>query len=151
MQRDSRNERQSWKHNPMVSQGDAALRQAVAPVMDWVRLQKNFISKFNDKGRPDHVTEWEDFQCLVTQDGERTRNASQSGDRSEVRFTVSWLPPAKLPIGAILIHETFGMMKIVSYDGMAMVGMVSAKAIGLNATETVEDGDVVRVEQSNIY
>lgn len=149
--RDSRNKRQSWSSNPLVSQSDAALKQAVAPFLDWARLQKNIINKFNDKGRPDHVTEWEDFQCIITQDGDRSRNATAGGDRSDVHFTVMYLAPVELQIGNILHHEKFGLMKITGFNGLTNVGLTSARAVGLNATADVEDGDSIRNVQEDIF
>lgn len=149
--KDSRNGRQDWETNPIIYGNDAALRQAVAPVLDWARLQKNIISKFNDKGRPENVTEWEDFQCVITQDGDRTRQATSSGDRSEAHFTVMYLAPAKLQIGNILWHRTFGKMKITGFNGLGAVGLLTARAVGLDATESIEDGDVIRPVQKDIY
>lgn len=78
--RDSRRKRQDWATNPVITGGSAALMQAVAPVLDWARWQKNIINKFDDKGRPDHKVEWVDFQCIITP-MERSRSATAGGDR----------------------------------------------------------------------
>lgn len=149
--RDSRHKRQSWSDNPIVSSSVAALRQAMAPALDWCRLQKNIINKFNDKGRPEHVVEWEDFQCSVTQDGDRSRKSSKDGERSEVHFTITYLKPLRLQIGNILVHPTFGWMKIEGFDGMNEVGLTTARAIGINATEDVIDGDFIRPVPPTIF
>lgn len=147
--RDSRKKRQDWATNPLISVGVAALVQAVAPVLDWARLQKNIINKFDDKGRPDHKVEWEDFQCIITPE-ERSRRATAGGDRSTQNFNVICLKPSTLQIGDILVHRTFGSMKIISFDGMTDVGLTSAKAIGLNAGSDVEDGEAIRNKQPDI-
>ena len=123
--------------------------QAVAPVLDWARWQKNLINKFDDKGRPDHKVEWEDFQCIITPE-ERSRRATAGGDRSTQRFTVMYLKPSTLQIGDILVHPTFGTMKIESFNGLTDIGLTSAKAIGLNAGADVEDGEAIRNEQPDI-
>lgn len=149
-QRDSRTKRQSWKDNPLIGSSDAALVQAVAPVLDWARLQKNIINKFNDKGRPDHVVEWTDFQCIIVMDGSRSRKQTASGDRSDVRFKVMYLKPTKLQIGDIIYHETFGMMKIDGFDGLTNLGLTTATAVGLGGGESVEDGEAIRNEPFTI-
>ena len=149
--RDFRNRRQSWKHNPFVGAGAGALAQAVAPFLDWAKLQKTEVAKFNDKGRPDHITKWVDFQCIVTQDEYKRRSATAGGDRSEVNFTVMWLKPAELPLGSILIHDTFGAMKITSINGLVDVGLCSATAVGISAGVEIEDGKSISVEQRDIF
>ena len=149
--RDSRHRRQDWAENPLIGGGAAALAQAVAPVLDWARWQKNIINKFNDKGRPDHKVEWVDFQCIITPDGSRNRNATAGGDRSTQHFTVMYLKPATLQIGDILVHKTFGKMKIESFNGLADIGLTSARAIGLNAGQDIEDGEAIRNEQAEIF
>ena len=149
--KDFRNKRQSWSKNPLVSGHDGALVQAVAPFLDWVKLQQNTVTKFNDKGRPDHVTKWVDFQCIVTPRGERTRRATAGGDRFDDSFHVQWLKPSQLPLGSILIHPTFGMMKITSYDEMLEIGLCSSEAVALSAGVDVEDGNTIRNEQKDIF
>lgn len=147
--RDSRKKRQDWATNPLISGGAAALMQAVAPVLDWARWQKNIINKFDDKGRPDHKVEWEDFQCIIMPE-ERSRRATAGGDRSTQHFTVMYLKPLTLQIGDILVHRTFGTMKIESFNGLTDIGLTSAKAVGLNAGADVEDGEAIRNEQPDI-
>lgn len=147
--RDSRKKRQDWASNPQVSSGASALRQAVEPMLDWARWQKNIINKFDDKGRPDHKVEWVDFQCMITPE-ECSRRATAGGDRSTQHFTVMYLKPSTLQIGDILVHRTFGAMKIVSFNGLADIGLTSARAIGLNAGQDIEDGEAIRNEQPDI-
>lgn len=147
--RDSRRKRQDWATNPVITGGSAALMQAVAPVLDWARWQKNVINKFDDKGRPDHKVEWVDFQCIITP-MERSRSATAGGDRSTQHFNVMYLKPSTLQIGDILVHRTFGMMKIESFNGLTDLGLTSARAIGLNAGQDIEDGEAIRNEQPDI-
>lgn len=147
--RDSRKSRQDWATNPMTSCGASALIQAVAPVLDWARLQKNVVNKFNDKGRPEHIVEWEDFQCIIIPD-DRSRSSTGTGDRSTQHFDVMYLKPSKLQIGDILVHREFGMMKIESFNGLQDIGLTSARAIGLNGGEDIEDGEAIRAEQPDI-
>lgn len=144
---DSRNDRQGWSKNPLISAGDTALRQAVAPFLDWVKLQRNFITKFNDKGRPDNVSEWVDFQCIVTPDGDVSRSMTAHGDRRESKYTVQWLKPDELPLGSTLVHRDFGMMKIESYTNTLAQGLCSATAIGLSEGTLVEDGKTLETEE----
>lgn len=144
---DSRNSRQGWTKNPLISSSDSAVAQALSIALDWVKLQRNTVTKFNDKGRPDHVTEWVDFQCVVTPDGEVSRTMTAGGDRKESHYTVMWLKPQELPLGSVLIHDTFGMMKIESYDPMTQLGLCSAKAVGLSAGTLIEDGKTLETEE----
>lgn len=147
--RDDRKKRQAWACNPQVSGGASALMQAVQPMLDWARWQKNIINKFDDKGRPDHKIEWVDFQCIIIPE-ERSRRATAGGDRSTQHFTVMYLKPATLQIGDVIVHKTFGTMKIESFNGLTDLGLTSARAIGLNAGEDIEDGTAIRNEQSDI-
>lgn len=148
---DPRHSRQSWANNPLVSSSDAALAQAVYPMLDWARLQKNVVNKFNDKGRPENIVEWSDFQCIITQDGDRSRRATAGGDQSQVHFTVMYLKPLKLQIGDILVHRTFGAMKIEGFNGLTEMGLTSARAVGINAGEDIEDGEAIRNEPREIF
>ena len=114
---DPRHARQSWENNPLVSGSDAALVQAVSPMLDWARLQKNIVNKFNDKGRPENVVEWVE----------------------------------RLHIGDILVHRTFGAMKIEGFNGLTEMGLTSARAVGINAGEDIEDGEAIRNEPREIF
>lgn len=149
--KDSRHERQSWGTNPLVSQGGAALAQAMAPFLDYVKLRRNIINKFDDKGRPDNKSEWVWFQAAVTMDGDRTRDQNKDGDRSTAHFHVMYLKPGVLYIGDIIWHKTFGMMKIEGFDGMTEAGLTTAKAIGINAGQDIEDGEAIRSKQREIF
>lgn len=142
--KDERFGNQGWSTNPLTACSNGALAQAMAPVMDWVKLQKNIINKFNDKGRPENVTEWVDIQCVVIPDGERSRRQTANGDRSEMRFSIMYLAPVQLYIGNIIWHPDWGFIKIEGYDGMKKAGLTSAKGIALNGTVDVEDGEVIR-------
>lgn len=147
---DKRYDYKGFTKNPLVSQGQSAFAQCLQPVLDFVKLQKNIINKFDDKGRPDHKVEYVDFRCVIVQEGATSRQSSSTGDRSTARFTVTYLAPAKLQIGDILEHEHFGIMKIVDFTGTAQFGVTSASAVRLGASEDIEDGDVQRKEIKDI-
>lgn len=148
---DPRRKRQAWATNPLISCSDAALAQAFAPMQDWALLQKNVVNKFNDKGRPENIVEWDDFPCIIIQDGDRSRSSSAGGDRSEVYFTIQYLKPLKLQIGNILKHRTFGWMKVVGFNGLTEMGLTSARAVGINAGEDVEDGEIIRNDPRELF
>lgn len=147
---DSRLSRQGWDVNPLIRSSDAALRQAITPVFDWVKLQRNLITKFDNMGRPANVTEWVDFQCVVTPDGEVSRTSTAGGDRKESRYTVIWLAPDELPLGSILVHKVFGTMKIDSYENTLQLGVCTARAIGLSEGMLVEDGKTLENEEQDL-
>lgn len=148
--RDDKQSRQCWSCNPLVSESAGALAQAVYPLLDWALLRKNIVSKFNDKGRPENVSEWVNFQCIITQNGARSSTLTSTGERSSATFTVMYLKPAKLNLGDIIKHRTFGLMKIVEFNGLTEMGLTSAKAESLDGGLDIVDGDSIRNIPRNI-
>ena len=145
------NNNQDWNDNPLISSSDAAVKQAVAPFLDWVKLRRNTSNKFDDKGRPDHIFEWVDFQCIVIPDGSRSRSMTSSGDRSSQYFTVMYLKPARLNMGDEIWHKEWGHMKIEGYDGLSNLGLTTSRAVALDACNDVVDGDTLKNDSPNIF
>lgn len=142
----------NYPNNPLIKQGQKALDQCLAPVMDnSVKLRKNIVNKFSDKGRAEHVQELVDFPCVITPMGATTGTSSAGGTRSTTKFTVMVTPPATLQIGDILEHATYGVMKIVEFDGYGNYGLTSAVAVKLGAGNNVTDGDAVRAERKTYW
>lgn len=146
------NEAANYPNNPLLSQGQAAMAQCVAPLLDHsVKLQRNSVSKFNDKGRPEHVQDLVLFPCVITPLGSTSRRATSSGDRAKTRFNVLYLPPQVLNIGDILEHATYGKMKIAEFDGYGQYGLTSAQATKLGGADNVRDGDSIRTFPRKTY
>lgn len=147
---DRRYERKRRSNNPLLTQGQQALRQAIAPFLDFARLRRNVVTKFNDKGRPDHKVDYVDFPCVITVSGEASRNSSSYGDRASVRYQVMYLSPLTLNLGDILEHDDFGVLKIVSFSGTELLGATTANAVRLGGAMNVRDGDSLRKELPDI-
>lgn len=140
------------QNNPFVKQGQKALDQCLAPFTDdSVKLRKNIVNKFNDKGRPEHVQELVDFPCVITPAGSTSGTSTANGARSTTKFNVMITPPATLQIGDILEHSTYGVMKIVEFDGYGNYGLTSAVAVKLGAGNDVTDGDAVRAVRRSYW
>ena len=137
--------------NPLISQSSKAIEQCVAPFMDSsVELLKIVSNKFNDKGRPEHITEWEEIECIITPSGSTSKTSSKDGNRTTTKYNVLFLSELKLQIDDVLRHKVFGVMKITDFDGHAPIGLTSAIATKLNAGWDISDGDMLRIKKTNV-
>lgn len=140
----------SFTSNPLVSQGSKALEQCLAPVMDSAKLLKVVSNKFNDKGRPEHIVEWTNVDCVITPNGSTSKGTSKDGVRSTTKYNVLYMSSLKLQIGDVLKHEVFGDLKITEFDGYSPLGLTTATATKLGAGWDIVDGDAVRLKQPEI-
>lgn len=136
--------------NPLISQSSKAIEQCVAPFMGSAELLKIVSNKFNDKGRPEHITEWEEIECIITPSGSTSKTSSKDGNRATTKYNVLFLSELKLQIDDVLRHKVFGVMKITDFDGYAPMGLTSAIATKLNAGWDISDGDMLRIKKTNV-
>lgn len=146
------NKKADYPNNPLISQGQAAMAQCVSPLLDYsVKLYMNAVSKFNDKGRPEHIQDVVQFPSIITPSGSRSRSSSSGGDRSTMHYNVLYLPSEVLNIGDILEHPVHGKMKITKFDGYGQYGLTSAQATHIGSTNDVKDGDSIRAFPRRTY
>lgn len=152
MENESNNDGSGNPINPLIAQGQAAMEQCLAPLLDYsVKLRRNIVTKFSEKGRPEHIQDSQQFPCVITPLTTTSRSKSAGGDRSTVRYNVLYLPSKVLNIGDILDHLTYGSMKITEFDGYGQYGLTSAQATKIGSSNDVTDGDSIRAFPRKTY
>ena len=134
------------RHNPFDKSDLQALRQAIEPMGEFIKIIGNTIQKFNEKGRPENITEekivWGVIQPYGDLDIDR-KGGGEQGEWMPARYLLTLIHPDFVRRGDYVEHEVYGRLRVSEIKPKKRYGTMSAVLSETrSAPERLDKGEI---------
>lgn len=117
------------RRNPFDTSDLQALRQAMEPMQEPIKVISNVVNRYNDKGRPETKTEFRTMMGVIQPYGDFDINRKNGGEQGEwlpVKYLLTIIDPDYVRRGEIIEHPILGKLRVVSIKPKKRYGTMSA-------------------------